>query len=165
MHYAAAGFAFRQFPSDSVQRRLMRDLLLAACVFAASGLYAQNSAQTPATAQTQQPAAQTPAAPQKPAPVTTTVVVHGETNDSYLPESVVVGTLDGTPIREAPLSATAITREVLNDQISRLLSDVVKNDASVENDYVPVGYYGDYQIRGFAVDLATGFEITSHSGC
>jgi iron complex outermembrane recepter protein len=24
---------------------------------------------------------------------------------------------------------------------------------------VPVGYYGDYQIRGFPIDLATGFEI------
>ena len=34
-----------------------------------------------------------------------------------------------------------------------------KNDASVGDDYVPVGYYGDYQIRGFPLDLATGLEI------
>ena len=27
------------------------------------------------------------------------------------------------------------------------------------NDYVPVGYYGFYQIRGFPLDLATGLEI------
>ena len=40
-----------------------------------------------------------------------------------------------------------------------LLSDVVKNDASVGEDYAPVGYYGDYQIRGFPLDLATGLEI------
>ncbi len=107
----------------------------------------QNSAATPAPAQ------------QKPAPVTTTVVVHGETEDNYLPESITVGTLDGATLQEAPLSATVVTRDLLNDQISRLLSDVVRNDASVGDDYVPVGYYGVYQIRGFPIDLATGLEV------
>jgi iron complex outermembrane receptor protein len=36
---------------------------------------------------------------------------------------------------------------------------VIQNDASVGDDYVPVGYYGVYQIRGFPLDLATGLEI------
>ena len=40
-----------------------------------------------------------------------------------------------------------------------MLSDVVKNDASVGEDYAPVGYYGDFQIRGFPIDLATGLKI------
>ena len=48
---------------------------------------------------------------------------------------------------------------MLTDQGARLLSDVVKNDASIGDDYVPVGYYGDYEIRGFPIDLATGLEI------
>ena len=99
------------------------------------------------------------AAQQKPAPVTTTVVVHGEVEDNYLPESVTVGTLDGAQLKSTPLSATVITRDLLNDQVSRLLSDVIQNDASVGDDYVPVGYYGDYQIRGFPLDLATGLEV------
>jgi iron complex outermembrane receptor protein len=111
----------------------------------------------PLTAQNAQPS---PApAPQKPAPVTTTVVVHGETEDNYLTQSITVGTLDGAPLQEAPLSATVVTRELLTDEVSRLLSDVVKNDASVGDDYVPVGYYGNYQIRGFPIDLATGLEV------
>ena len=67
--------------------------------------------------------------------------------------------LDGVPLIEAPLSATVVTRDLLNDQGARLLSDVVKNDASIGDDYVPVGYYGDYEIRGFPIDLATGLEI------
>ena len=98
-------------------------------------------------------------AAQKPAPVTTTITVHGDINGDYLPEALTVGTLDGASIQEAPLSATVITRDLLSDQVSRLLSDVVKNDASVTDDYVPIGYYGDYQIRGFPLDLATGLEI------
>lgn len=92
-------------------------------------------------------------------PISTTVVVHGEVMDNYLPESVTVGTLDGAELKNAPLSAAVITRDLLNDQVSRLLSDVIKNDASVGNDYVPVGYYGDYMIRGFPLDLATGLQI------
>jgi iron complex outermembrane recepter protein len=92
-------------------------------------------------------------------PVTTTVVVQGEVKDDYLPESVTVGTLDSVQLKDAPISATVVTRDLLNDQVARLISDVVKNDASVGDDYVPVGYYGDYQIRGFPIDLATGFEI------
>ncbi|MGD0520773.1 MAG: TonB-dependent siderophore receptor [Terracidiphilus sp.] len=91
--------------------------------------------------------------------MTTTVVVHGEVKDDYLPDTVTVGTLEGAALKDTPLSATVVTRDLLNDQVSRLLSDVVKNDASVGDDYVPVGYYGDYMIRGFPIDLATGLEV------
>jgi len=42
-----------------------------------------------------------------------------------------------------------------------LLSDVVKNDASIGEDYAPVGYYGDYEIRGFTIDLATDSRSTA----
>jgi iron complex outermembrane receptor protein len=119
--------------------------------------------QTPAPAApvaTSPSAAQQPAvlAPQLPR-VTTTVVVKAWTGSDYLPESVTVGNLESVPLKEMPLSATVVTRELLNDQGARLLSDVVKNDASVSDDYVPVGYYGDYEIRGFPIDLATGLEI------
>ena len=102
---------------------------------------------------------ETRAGQQKLPRVTTTVVVHGETKDDYLPETVTVGTLDGATLEQAPLSATVVTRDLLNDQVARLLSDVVKNDASIGEDYAPVGYYGDFEIRGFPIDLATGLEI------
>lgn len=113
------------------------------------------SAQSPPATSTPQAATQKRPVP----PVSTTVVVHGEVNDNYLPEAVTVGTIDGAPLRETPLSATVVTRGMMSDQVSRLLSDVVKNDASVGEDYAPVGYYGDYEIRGFPIDLATGLEI------
>ncbi|MFY9852664.1 MAG: TonB-dependent siderophore receptor, partial [Terracidiphilus sp.] len=132
--------------------------LLLGCVTLSMGGYAQNPAPAPTGATP--PAATKPATPaQKIPPVTTTVVVHGETKDEYLPEAVTVGNLDGVPLEQAPLSATVVTREMLNDQGARLLSDVVKNDASINDDYVPVGYYGTYEIRGFPIDLASGLEI------
>ena len=91
--------------------------------------------------------------------VTTTVEVHGEVKDDYLSGTTAAGSLDGTLLRETPLSVTAVSRAVLSDQIARVLSDVVKNDASVGEDYAPVGYYGVFEIRGFPIDLATGLQI------
>ena len=96
---------------------------------------------------------------QKPGRVTTTVVVHGELKDDYRSDSASSASLDDTPLAETPLSVSEVTSALLNDQISRVLSDVVKNDASVGEDYAPVGYYGDYEIRGFPIDLATGLQI------
>jgi iron complex outermembrane receptor protein len=116
---------------------------------------APSAAEPPATTAAPKPAAPAQLIP----PVTTTVVVHGDAANAYLPEAVTVGTLDGATLAETPLSATVVTRELLNDQGARLLSDVVKNDASIGDDYVPVGYYGDYEIRGLTIDLATGLEI------
>jgi len=137
---------------------------LAVCLTAAAVACAQNTEQAPGDPAKSSSAAQAgtqnpPSTQPKIGPVTTTVEVHGEVNSDYRPESVTVGTIDGAPLKNAPLSATVVTRDVLNDQVARLLSDVVKNDASVEDDYVPVGYYGGYQIRGFPIDLATGLEI------
>jgi iron complex outermembrane recepter protein len=131
-------------------------LLSSAC------LVAQN--QSPPS--TQSPSAQptpehpaTPAPQQKPDRVTTTVVVRGEVKDDYISDPRTAASLDNTPIQELPLSVTSITSAIMSDQVSRLLSDVVKNDASVGEDYAPVGYYGDFQIRGFPIDLATGMQI------
>ena len=155
MHAAAVIAGTKSLFSRRARYVLAKALLLAGSVWLP--LYAQMSPQTtppaPTNAQNSVPAQQ------KPAPVTTTVVVHGEAEDNYLPESITVGTLEGGELKNTPLSATVVTRDLLNDQVSRLLSDVIQNDASVGDDYVPVGYYGNYQIRGFPIDLATGFEV------
>src|SRR6266567_8043045 len=125
-----------------------------------AGVTAAQSSSTPPAGQTQTPPAQSSNAPaQSIPPVTTTVHVRGDVRDNYLPETVTAGTLDGARLSETPLSATVITRDLLTDQAARVLSDVVKNDASVGEDYAPVGYYGDFEIRGFPIDLATGLQI------
>src|SRR5208283_828039 len=87
------------------------------------------------------------------------VIVKGEVADDYKPANVAVGNLDNQPLQELPLSALVVTRSLLDDQQARLLSDVAKNDASVGEDYAPVGYYQDFEIRGFPLDLASGFKI------
>ena len=108
-------------------------------------------------------AAQNQAQPQLPR-VTTTVEVHGEVKETIFPRRN-GGNAGWRCVEDAPLSATVVTRELLNDQVARVLSDVVKNDASVGDDYVPVGYYGVFEIRGFPIDLATGLADQRHDHC
>ena len=140
-----------------------RTLSSAVAAFAlAQGTGAPSQSPAPAAqnaAPVSQPMAKASAgAPQLPR-VNTTVVVRGEVNSDYLPESVAVGSIESEPLLDAPLSATVVKRDLLNNQAARLLTDVVKNDAAIGDDYAPVGYYSDFEIRGFPIDLATGLEI------
>jgi len=149
-------------PQNRAFRAMLPVSLLLACAFvssAALSAQAASLAQTPDKQNAAKPKA--PAAPQVPLlpHVTTTVQVHGTVKDDYLPSTVTVGSLIGETLQELPASAKVVTRELLFDQGARLLSDVVKNDASIGEDYAPVGYYGVYEIRGFAIDLATGLQI------
>ena len=131
-------------------------LLLAACW----SVRAQSAQSLNTPPQSAAPSAEKPAKKQaKIAPVTTTVTGQAQASDTYMPEQVRVGTLDGSPLLTTPVSATVVTKELMQDQFNRVLSDVVKNDASIGEDYAPVGYYGDFEIRGFPIDLATGLEI------
>lgn len=93
--------------------------------------------------------------------VTTTVEVHARLNESYEVPVADVDNLDGAviPLRELPLSVSIASRGLLNDLNARVLADVVKTDASIGEDYAPIGYYGDFQIRGFPLDLATAIQI------
>lgn len=147
----------RQSKLGIAARRRRNTLAIVAILSVGASLaFGQNPpAPAPSTADAK-PAAE---AQQKPDRVTTTVVVRGEVKDDYTSDPRNAASLDGASLQETPLSVTSVTGAVISDQISRTLSDVVKNDASVGEDYAPVGYYGDFEIRGFPIDLATGIQI------
>src|SRR5271157_1872795 len=91
------------------------------------------------------------------------VIVNGEGADDYKPTAMAIGNMSSQPLQELPISGLVVTRSLLDDQQSRLLSDVAKNDASVGEDYAPVGWYQDFEIRGFPLDLASGIKINGLS--
>lgn len=114
------------------------------------GAFAQNPPSVPTTA--------TDTA--KPIPtVVTTVEVKGKIEPDYAPETSTVGGYEDVPLKDTPHSVLVVTRGVMDDQQARVLSDITKNDASIGENYAPVGYYPDFQIRGFPIDLATGLKI------
>ena len=131
-------------------------LLLAATLLLSSvPLQAQATANTPEDAAKNAQNASKPALPR----VTTTVVVHEDLRGNYLPQNVSTGSLDNLPLQKLPSSMLVIDRAILADQNARLLNEVIKNDASVGEDYAPVGYYGVYELRGFPIDLASALSI------
>ena len=87
------------------------------------------------------------------------VIVNGGPPDDYKPAAAMIGNLSNQPLQELPVSALVVTRSLMDDQQSRLLSEVARNDASVGEDYAPVGWYQDFEIRGFPLDLASAIKI------
>ncbi|AOA58159.1 TonB-dependent receptor [Acinetobacter larvae] len=65
-------------------------------------------------------------------------------------------------IAEIPASIQRISAERLADQQAKTLSDVVKNDAAVGEGYAPIGYYGNFMMRGFALNLGSSYLLNGH---
>ncbi|NNN05905.1 MAG: TonB-dependent receptor plug domain-containing protein, partial [Elusimicrobia bacterium] len=89
------------------------------------------------------------------------IVVTAARDRGYAPGDVSVGGLGGesAPILLTPASVTVFTRAELTDEGQGTLSDAVRRDAFVGDSYAPVGYYQNIQIRGFPLDLGTGYRI------
>ncbi|MFT4021421.1 MAG: TonB-dependent receptor plug domain-containing protein, partial [Acinetobacter sp.] len=66
-------------------------------------------------------------------------------------------------IKKIPASLSVVTSERIADQQAKLLTDVVKNDASVGDGYAPVGYYPNFVARGFALNLASSYLINGNT--
>jgi iron complex outermembrane receptor protein len=154
-----------QFSGQTAVCRLARAFsamgLLLCCLALPLGTIAQSP--TPAQDKPAPPAETPKQAPpaQKIPRVTTTIEVHAEVKGDY--QTVFIDLSDFgngfETVQYVPLSITAASRSLMDDQAARVLSDVVKNDASIGEDYAPVGYYGDFSIRGFPIDLGSGIQI------
>jgi iron complex outermembrane recepter protein len=91
------------------------------------------------------------------------VVVQGDVPDDYEATSYTLGNFNNLPLQDTPVSALVVSRSLMDDQQARLLSDVAKNDAAVGENYAPVGWYQDFEIRGFTIDLASGIKVNGLS--
>ncbi|MDW2982194.1 TonB-dependent siderophore receptor [Rhodanobacter sp. KK11] len=69
------------------------------------------------------------------------------------------GSFGNAPLRDTPAAITVITRDQIDDRQPRTLSELARSDAALGDNYAPVGYYQDIAIRGFALDLATGYRL------
>jgi iron complex outermembrane receptor protein len=91
------------------------------------------------------------------------VTVTGEDTSGYQVKSASVGGFDATPLLDAPASISVINETLINDQQARLLSEVLKNDASVGESYAPVGYYENFVVRGFSLNSASSYKINGRT--
>ncbi|MHB1056699.1 MAG: TonB-dependent siderophore receptor [Rhodanobacter sp.] len=73
------------------------------------------------------------------------------------------GSFGNAPLQDTPAAITVITRDQIDDRQPRTLSELARNDAALGDSYAPVGYYQDVAIRGYALDLATGYKLNEMS--
>ena len=92
-----------------------------------------------------------------------TVTVLGQESTDYQAKKAAVAGFDNAPLLDTPASVAVITEARLKDQQARLLSEVLKNDASVGDNYAPVGYYENFVIRGFALNPASSYKINGRT--
>ncbi len=92
-----------------------------------------------------------------------TVTVLGQESTDYQARKAAVAGFDTAPLLDIPASVAVITEARLKDQQARLLSEVLKNDASVGDSYAPVGYYENFVVRGFALNPASSYKINGRT--
>jgi iron complex outermembrane receptor protein len=91
------------------------------------------------------------------------VRVSGEQPSSYQAGSASVGGFNEAPLLDTPSSISVFSEERLKNQQAKLLSDVLRNDASVGDSYAPVGYYENFVVRGFSLNAANSYRINGRS--
>ncbi|GLK90369.1 TonB-dependent siderophore receptor [Pseudomonas turukhanskensis] len=91
------------------------------------------------------------------------VTVYGQDDTAYEAKKASVGGFDNAPLLDTPASVAVITDARLKDQQARLLSEVLKNDASVGDAYAPVGYYENFVVRGFSLNSANSYKINGRT--
>ena len=92
-----------------------------------------------------------------------TVTVIGHDTESYASSRASVGGFGEAPLLDTPASISVFNQALLKDQQARLLSDVLKNDASTGEAYAPVGYYENFEIRGYSLNAASSYKINGRT--
>ncbi|KAF1005887.1 MAG: putative TonB-dependent receptor BfrD [Pseudomonas fluorescens] len=92
-----------------------------------------------------------------------TVSVQGQDESGYRSTSAQVGGFSEAPLLDTPSSITVINESLIKDQQARLLSEVLRNDASVGDSYTPVGYYENFVVRGFSLNAASSYKINGRT--
>lgn len=83
------------------------------------------------------------------------------TADADEPDQTDVGPWGNASLRDTPAAVSIIGRTQIDDRQIRTLSELAREDSSLGDSYAPVGYYQNIAIRGYALDLATGYRINN----
>lgn len=91
------------------------------------------------------------------------VQVQGQEEAGYRTDTASVGGFNEAPLLDTPASITVINAALIKDQQARLLSEVLRNDASVGDSYAPIGYYENFVVRGFSLNAASSYKINGRT--
>lgn len=67
------------------------------------------------------------------------------------------------PLLDTPASVAVFSEQLLADRQVRKLSEVLQSDASVGESYAPIGYYENFNVRGFELNAASSYKINGQT--
>lgn len=91
-----------------------------------------------------------------------TVHANDDSMGKYAAQKTTLTGFGTQEIAQVPASVLVVTAERIADQHAKLLTDIVKNDASVGDGYAAVGYYPNFVSRGFSLDQASSYLINGY---
>ncbi len=91
------------------------------------------------------------------------VKIQGQDESGYRSDTASVGGLGEAALLDTPASITVLNAALIKDQQARLLSEVLRNDASVGDSYAPIGYYENFVVRGFSLNAASSYKINGRT--
>ncbi|MGG2098520.1 TonB-dependent siderophore receptor [Acinetobacter haemolyticus] len=90
-----------------------------------------------------------------------TITVTAEQNTNHQNSVNLSGFAEQT-IAKIPASINLINADLIADQHAKTLKDIVKNDAAVGEGYAPIGYYSNFVMRGFALNLGSSYLLNGN---
>lgn len=93
--------------------------------------------------------------------ITRLPTVHATADADDKPRDAGIDGWGNAPLRDTPAAIRVIGRQQIDARQIRTLSELAREDASLGDNYAPVGYYQNIAIRGFALDAGTGYRINN----
>ncbi|WP_054883693.1 TonB-dependent siderophore receptor [Pseudomonas sp. NBRC 111130] len=84
-------------------------------------------------------------------------------DEGYQVHEASVGGFQPAPLLDTPASVSVFSQPLLEDRQVRLLSEVLQSDASVGDSYAPIGYYENFNVRGFELNAASSYRINGQT--
>ncbi|MBO9551958.1 TonB-dependent siderophore receptor [Pseudomonas sp.] len=84
-------------------------------------------------------------------------------DEGYQVREASIGGFQPAPLLDTPASVSVFSQQLLEDRQVRLLSEVLQNDASVGESYAPIGYYENFNVRGFELNAASSYRINGQT--
>ncbi|MFK8329362.1 TonB-dependent siderophore receptor [Pseudomonas sp. BJa5] len=84
-------------------------------------------------------------------------------NEGYQVQEASVAGFAPAALLDTPASVAVFSQQLLADRQVRLLSEVLQSDASVGESYAPIGYYENFNVRGFELNAASSYKINGQT--
>ncbi|CAM3982398.1 Ferrichrome receptor FcuA [Pseudomonas reidholzensis] len=84
-------------------------------------------------------------------------------SNGYQVREAQLGGLQPSPLLDTPAAVSVFSEQLLQDRQVRKLSEVLQSDASVGESYAPIGYYENFNVRGFELNAASSYKINGQT--